>query len=174
MMEQNEPDNKTRLDSFFDMFDAVEEDISQLVSDDNEVAAEIGGYECLYIAFSNLRLYCENSGVNLEQIKDQYQALKESPANEESESFAIQEDLVKTNEVINFCKLLEQIENSLSAFEQRCKNSEEVFDEWNGVFIMYSYLRNYCAKEEVDYKSLQQEISQLHAEMKKDENSQET
>ena len=81
-MEQNEPDKITRLDLFFDMFDAVEEDISQLVSDENEEATQIGGYECLFIAFSNLRLYCENSGVNLRQIEDQYQELKESPANE--------------------------------------------------------------------------------------------
>ena len=153
------------------MVDAVEEDISQLVSEDKEGATEIGGYECLFIAFSNLRLYCKNSGVNLEQIEEQYQALKESPANEESVTFAVHDDLDESNEVVNFCKLLEQIENSLSAFEQRCENSEEVFDEWNGVFIMYSYLRNYCAKEKVDFKNLQQEISHLHSEMKKDENS---
>jgi hypothetical protein len=170
-MEQNEPDNKTRLDSFFDMFDAVEEDISQFTSDDNEQATEIGGYECLFISFSNLRLYCENSGINLEQIGDQYQALKESPANEKSESFTIQEDLVETNEVINFCKLLEQVENSLSALEQRSEKSGEPFDVWACVFIMYSYLRNYCVKEEVDFENLQKEISHLHAEMKKGENS---
>ncbi|MZH03505.1 MAG: hypothetical protein F3745_08970 [Nitrospinae bacterium] len=164
-MEQN--DNDTRLDLFFEMFDAVEEDISQLTSDDNEDATEIGGYECLFISFSNLRLYCENSGIDLEQIEDQFQALKESP--EESSAFAIQEDLVETNEVVNFCKLLEQVENSLTAFEKRCENSDEVFDEWACVFIMYSYLRNYCVKEEVDFENLQQEISNLHAEMEKDE-----
>lgn len=169
-MEQNE--NNTRLDSFFAMFDAVEEDISLLTSDDNEEATEIGGYECLFISFSNLRLYCENSGINLEQIEDQFQALKESP--EETDAFKIQEDLVETNEVVNFCKLLEQVENSLTAFEKRCENSEEVFDEWACVFIMYSYLRNYCEKEKVDFENLQQEISHLHAEMEKDENSQET
>ena len=168
-MKKNEPDNKTRLDSFFDMIDAIEEDISQVTSDDNEEATEIGGYECLFISFNNLQLYCEYSGVNLEQIEDQFQALQGSSEN--SDAFAIQEDLVETNEVVNFCKLLEQVENSLSAFEQRCENSEEVFDEWSGVLIMYSYLRNYCVKEEVDFENLQQEISQLHKEMKKDENS---
>ena len=168
-MKKNEPDNKTRLDSFFDMIDAIEEDISQVTSDDNEAATEIGGYECLFISFNNLQLYCEYSGVNLEQIEDQFQALQGSSEN--SDAFAIQEDLVETNEVVNFCKLLEQVENSLSAFEQRCENSEEVFDEWSGVLIMYSYLRNYCVKEEVDFENLQQEISQLHKEMKKDENS---
>ena len=173
-MKKNEPKNKTRLDSFFDMLDAIEEDISQVTSDDNEETAEIGGYECLFISFNNLQLYCEYSGVNLEQIKDQYQALKESPNNEGSDAFAIQEDLVETNEVVNFCILLEQIEKSLSAFEQRCKNSEEVFDEWSCVLIMYSYLRNYCVKQKVDFEKLQQEISYLDAEMKKEENLKKT
>ena len=169
-MEENEPDNITRLDYFFDMLDAVEEDISQLVSDENEEATKIGGYECLFIAFSNLSLYCESSGINLEQIEDQYQELKELPANEDFGAFEVDQDLDENNEVINFCKLLEQIENSLSAFEQRCKNSEEVFDEWNSVLIMYSYFRNYCIKEQVDFKKLQKEISHLHSNMKKDEN----
>ena len=170
-MEQNEPDDKTRLGIFFDMFDAIEEDISQVVSDENEEASEIGGYECLLIAFSNLRLYCLYSDISLEQIAEQYQALLESPANEEFATFAIPEDLDENNEVVNFCKLLEQIENSFFALEQRCKNSAEVFDEWACVLIMYSYLRNYCVKEEVDFENLQQEISQLHAEMKNEENS---
>ena len=39
-MEENESDNITRLDYFFDMLDAVEEDISQLVSDENEEATK--------------------------------------------------------------------------------------------------------------------------------------
>ena len=169
-MEENESDNITRLDYFFDMLDAVEEDISQLVSDENEEATKIGGYECLFIAFSNLSLYCESSGINLEQIEDQYQELKELPANEDFGAVEVDQDLDENNEVINFCKLLEQIENSLSAFEQRCKNSEEVFDEWNSVLIMYSYFRNYCIKEQVDFKKLQKEISHLHSNMKKDEN----
>jgi uncharacterized small protein (DUF1192 family) len=39
---------------------------------------------------------------------------------------------------------------------------------------MYSYLRNYCVKQEVDFENLQQEISHLHAEMKKYENSKKT
>ena len=169
-MEENESDNITRLDYFFDMLDAVEEDISQLVSDENEEATKIGGYECLFIAFSNLSLYCESSGINLEQIEDQYQELKELPANEDFGACEVDQDLDENNEVINFCKLLEQIENSLSAFEQRCKNSEEVFDEWNSVLIMYSYFRNYCIKEQVDFKKLQKEISHLHSNMKKDEN----
>jgi flagellar biosynthesis chaperone FliJ len=170
MMEQSKFGNITPLDVFFEMFDAVEEDISQLISDENEENIEVGGYECLLIAFSNLQLYCESSGINLRQIEDQYQALKESPANEDSSLFSVHEDLDENNEVVNFCKLLEQVENSLSHFEQRCENSEEMFDEWNGVLIMYSYLRNYCLKENVDFEKLQEEISQLNSEMKKDEN----
>ncbi len=168
-MKQDESEGKTRLNIFFDMFDAVEDDIFQLVSDENnEKASEIGGYECLFIAFSNLRLYCENFGIRLEQIEEQYQALKESPTSEEFSTFVVHENMDETNEVVNFCKLLEQIENSFSAFEQRAENSGEVFDEWGGVFIMNSYLRNYCVKEKVDFEELQKEISQLHSEMKKD------
>lgn len=169
-MDKNESESITRLDYFFDMFDAVEEDISQLVSEENDDVKLIGGYECLFIAFSNLSLYCENSGINLRQIEDQYQELKESPTDEKPSAFLVDQDLDENNEIVNFCKLLEQIENSLSDFEQRCKNSAEVFDEWNGVLIMYSYLRSYCIKERVDFKKLQREISHLHSEMKKDEN----
>ena len=43
-MEENESETITRLDYFFDMFDAVEEDISQLVSDENEEATKIGPF----------------------------------------------------------------------------------------------------------------------------------
>ena len=169
-MDKNESENITRLDYFFDMFDAVEEDISQLVSEENDDVKLIGGYECLFIAFSNLSLYCENSGITLRQIEDQYQELKESPTDEKPSAFLVDQDLDENNEIVNFCKLLEQIENSLSDFEQRSKNSAEVFDEWNGVLIMYSYLRSYCIKERVDFKKLQREISHLYSEMKKDEN----
>ena len=160
----------TPLDVFFNMFDAVEDDISEIVSDDNENATEIGGYECLFIAFSNLRLYCENSGIDLKQIEDQYNALQESQTDENSDTFAIQEDLDENNEVVSFCKLLEQIENGFSAFEERCEKSHEIFDEWNCVLIMYSYLRSYCVKKGVDFEKLLEEIALLHSEMEKDEN----
>ena len=173
-MVQNNSNNKTPLDGFFDMFDAIEEDISQLVSDENEEATGIGGYECLFMSFSNLRLYCESSGIDLDQIEDQYQALKESPNEHESGTLEIHEELDANNEVLNFCKLLEQIENSFTALEQRCESSEEIFDEWACVLIMYSYLRNYCEKGQADYENLQQEISNLHSEMEKDEKTPET
>ena len=77
-MKHNESQNEGRLDEFFEMFDAVEDDIAVLISDENEEPPEIGGYECLFIAFNNLRLYCENSGIRLKQIEDQYKELKES------------------------------------------------------------------------------------------------
>ncbi|SVC60683.1 uncharacterized protein METZ01_LOCUS313537, partial [marine metagenome] len=108
------------------MFDAVEDDIAELISDENEEPPEIGGYECLFIAFSNLRLYCENSRIRLKQIEDQYKELKESHANEEFGAFAIHEDLDENHEVVNFCKILEQIEDSFSALEKRSEKSEEV------------------------------------------------
>jgi len=170
-MAHDESQNENQLDAFFEMFDEVEDDIAELVSDENEEPRQIGGYECLFIAFSNLRLYCENSSIDLKQIEDQYKALKESQVNEESGAFAVHKDLDENNEVVNFCKILEQIEGSFSALEKRCEKSGEVFDAWACVLLMYSYLKNYCVRGEVDFENLQEEISQLHEEMKKkDEN----
>ena len=107
-MDKNESENITRLDYFFDMFDAVEEDISQLVSEENDVKL-IGGYECLFIAFSNLSLYCENSGINLRQIEDQYQELKESPTDEKPSAFLVDQDLDENNEIVNFCIIKDSV-----------------------------------------------------------------
>ena len=47
---------------------------------------------------------------------------------------------------------------------------QEVFDEWSCVLLMYSYIRNYCVKEKVDFEKLQKEVSRLHSEMDKDKN----
>ena len=169
-MKHNKSQNEGRLDEFFEMFDAVEDDIAELISDENEEPLEIGGYECMFIAFSNLRLYCENSRIRLKQIEDQYKELKESHANEEFGAFAIHEDLDENHEVVNFCKILEQIESSFSALEKLCEKSGEVFDEWTCVIFMYSYHRNYCVKEKVDFEKLQEEILRLHSEMDKNKN----
>ena len=169
-MKHNESQNEGRLDEFFDMFDAVEDDIAELISDENEEPPEIGGYECLFIAFNNLHLYCENSGIRLKQIEDQHKEFKESNANEEFGEFATHEDLDENHEVVNFCKILEQIEDSFSALEKRSEKSGEVFDEWSCVLLMYSYLRNYCVKEKVDFEKLQKEVSRLHSEMDKNKN----
>lgn len=169
-MEEENSENEDRLDEFFKMFDAVEEDISELVSDENEEPPEIGGYECLLIAFSNLRLYCESIGIRLLQIEEQYQELKKSEANEEFGTFAIPDNIDDNNEIVNFCKLMELVENSLTTLEKRREKSGEVFDDWTCVLLMYSYLRSYCDKEKIDFVSLQEEIRSLHAEMEKNAN----
>ena len=170
-MNDDESENSARLDDFFIMFDAVEDDIDELLSDENEEPVEIGGYECLLITLSNLRLYCKNHGIPLEQIGDQYKELPQSQAASESETPTTNEDLNKHDEVVNFCKLLERIEDSYSALEKRHETSGEVFDEWTCVLIMYTHLRNYCAKEKVDFDSLQKEITQLHSDMEKNSSS---
>ena len=170
-MNDNESDNQARLDGFFDMFDSVEDDIADLISDENEKPLEIGGYECLIIAFSNMSIYCENAGILLKQIEDQYKELKESQGKEGLDAFATHENLDENNEIVNFCKILERIEDSFSALEKRSQKSGENFDEWACLLIMYSYLRNFCEKEEVDFDMLQKEISRIHSEMDKDKNS---
>jgi hypothetical protein len=164
-------EKEARLDNFFAMFDSVEDDIADLISDENEIPLEIGGYECLLIAFSNLSLYCESSGILLKQIEDQYKELKKSQTQENFGAFATYEALDENNEIVNFCKILERIEDSFSALEKRSEKSGEAFDEWACVLIMYSYLRNYCEKESVDFEMLQEEISRLHKEMENDKNS---
>ena len=170
-MKKNESDNESRLDDFFNMFDTVEDDIADLLSDENEKPLEIGGYECLIIAFSNMSIYCENAGILLKQIEDQYKELKESQGKEGLDAFATHENLDENNEIVNFCKILERIEDSFSALEKRSQKSGENFDEWACLLIMYSYLRNFCEKEEVDFDMLQKEISRIHSEMDKDKNS---
>jgi hypothetical protein len=170
-MNNDESENKTRLDDFFAMFDAVEDDIDELISDENEEPLEIGGYECLLITFSNLRLYCNNAGIPLKQIEDQHKELKQSQANSEPGTAPTLEELNKNDEVVNFCKLLEQVEDSFSALETRHEKSGEGFDEWTCVLVMYSHLRDYCEKEGVDYKKLQEEITHLHSEMEKNSKS---
>ena len=49
-------------------------------------------------------------------------------------------DLKEHNEIEAFNGMLEGVENTLAAFEKRCKKTEELFDEWNCVFIMYACL----------------------------------
>jgi hypothetical protein len=157
-----------RLDDFFDMFDSVEDDIAELVSDENEKPLEIGGYECLIIAFSNLSFYCKGAGISLTQIEGQYNEVQLSQSKEGT--LTNKENMNGSNEIINFCKVLEQIEGNFSALEKRSKKSGEGFDEWACLLIMYSHLRNHCNKEKVDFTMLQKEISRLHKEMDKGNN----
>ena len=63
-------------------------------------------------------------------------------------------DLKEHNEMKAFNGMLEGVENTLAAFEKRCKKTEELFDEWNCVFIMYTCLRKYCNKTKINYSEL--------------------
>ena len=47
-------------------------------------------------------------------------------------------DLKEHNEIEVFNGMLEGVENTLAAFEKRRKKTEELFDEWNCIFIMYA------------------------------------
>ena len=51
-MDSNDPssEEQSNLDAFFEMFDWVDEDISELNSNEE---TEVTGYECLFIAFNN-------------------------------------------------------------------------------------------------------------------------
>ena len=55
-------------------------------------------------------------------------------------------DLKEHNEIEAFNGMLEGVENTLAAFEKRCKKTDELFDEWNCVFIMYARLRNIATR----------------------------
>jgi len=47
-------------------------------------------------------------------------------------------DLKGHNEIEAFNGMLEGAENTLAAFEKRRNKTEELFDEWNCIFIMYA------------------------------------
>ena len=61
--------DQSNLDMFFQMFDWVDEDISELNEDEEN---EVGSYECLFIAFNNLRSYCKQINLDFYQMEDQY------------------------------------------------------------------------------------------------------
>lgn len=157
------PEEKSNLDAFFEMFDWVDEDISEL---NTEEESEVGGYECLFIAFNNLRSYCKQIDLDFNEIDDQYLA---SINPEQSDEKFWDHDLDATyselDELAGFGKLLETIEKGFSEYEKFCEKSDEVFDEWHCVLIMHSFLRKYCDKLEIDYILLQEEISALQSEM---------
>ena len=77
------------------------------------------------------------------------------------------------NEVEAFSKVLEKIEGSLAIFEKRCEKTEESFDEWNCVFIMYSCLRKYCDKMKTNYAELMEDVSRIQSDLDKDEDADE-
>ncbi|MBC8284168.1 MAG: hypothetical protein H8E32_10160 [Nitrospinae bacterium] len=157
------PEEKSNLDAFFEMFDWVDEDISDLNEKDEN---EVGGYECLFIAFNNLRSYCKQIDLDFNEIDDQYLA---SINPEQSDKTFWDHDLDATysemDELAGFGKLLETIEKGFSEYEKFCNKSDEVFDEWHCVLIMHSFLRKYCDKLQIDYSLLQADVSALQAEM---------
>ena len=57
------------------------------------------------------------------------------------------------NPIEAFDGMLEGVENTLAAFEKRCKKTAALFDEWHCVFIMYACLRKYCNKTKINYSS---------------------
>ncbi len=158
---------KENLDAFFEMFDWVEEDISELNSDDTN---EVGGYECLFIGFNNLRNYCKQIGLKFHQIEDQYLAsVNQEQTDQNFWNYDLDETYTELDELAGFSKLLETIETSFIDYEKRCEKSGDVFDEWNCVLIMYSFLRKYCEKLDIDYDLLQEEVSALLSEMDDEE-----
>lgn len=154
------------LDFFFEMVDAIEEDVTQLNLDEEE---GIGGYECLFISYSHLREYCEAISLSFEQIRDQYQATQEEQANDSFWNFELNDEEDEVNELMEFFRLLETVEQAMEVFEKRCKETGETFDEWNCVLILYSFLRKFGDALEISYEDMQKEISLLHAEMDRDD-----
>ena len=72
------------------------------------------------------------------------------------------------NQIEAFNGMLEGVENTLAAFEKRCKKTDELFDEWNCVFIMYACLRKYCDKTKVNYGELIDDVSKLQSNLEKE------
>ena len=155
--------DQSNLDTFFQMFDWVDEDISELNEDEEN---EVGSYECLFIAFNNLRSYCKQINLDFYQIEDQYlESIDPKKSNEKFWDQDLDATYSELDTLAGFWKLMETIEDAFSEYEQFCKKSDEVFDEWHCVLIMYSFLRKYCDKIGIDYGLLQKEIITLQDEM---------
>ena len=157
------PGGKSNLDAFFEMFDWVDEDISELNEQDEN---QVGGYECLFIAFNNLTSYCKQIDLDFSQIEDQYLAsVNPDQSDETFWDYDLDSTYSEMDELAGFGKLFETIEKAFSEYEKFCEKSDEIFDEWHCVLIMYSFLRKYCEKLQIDYGLLQKEISSLQSEM---------
>ena len=63
--------------------------------------------------------------------------------------------------------MLEEIENTLAAFEKRCKKTDELFDEWNCVLIMYSCLKKFCDETKTNYEELMNDVSKIQSDIGK-------
>ena len=155
--------DQSNLDIFFQMFDWVDEDISELNEDEEN---EVGSYECLFIAFNNLLSYCKQINLDFYQMEDQYlESVDPKQSNEKFWDQDIDSTYSELDALAGFGKLLETIENAFSEYEKFCEKSDEVFDEWHCVLIMYSFLRKYCEKSGIDYSLLQKEIMTLQDEI---------
>ena len=76
-------------------------------------------------------------------------------------------DLKEHNEIEAFNGMLEGVENTLATLEKRCKKTEELFDEWNCIFIMYACLRKYCNKTKINYSELIHDVLNLQSNLEK-------
>jgi len=163
IMDDSFQKDQSNLDIFFQMFDWVDEDISELNEDEEN---EVGSYECLFIAFNNLRNYCKQINLDFCQIEDQYvESVDPKQSNEKFWDQDMDATYSELDELAGFGKLLETVENAFSEYEKFCEKSDEIFDEWHCVLIMYSFLRKYCDKIGIDYSLLQKEIITIQDEM---------
>ena len=165
MPNDNEENN---LDAFFEMIDSIEDDISEMLEDGSN---ELGGYECLVICFNYLKLYCGQVGIDFGQIENHYNEFKESQAGEAFWNFDIGFNSKKGDEVEACNRMLEEVENTLTAFEKRCEKTGESFDEWSCVFIMYTCLRKYCDEKKTNYGELINDALKLQSDLEKGENA---
>ena len=102
------PEEQSNLDAFFQMFDWVDEDISELNVDEEN---EVGSYECLFIAFNNLRSYCKQIGLDYSMIEEQYQAsINPEQSDKTFWDHNLDESFSELDELAGFGKLLETIE----------------------------------------------------------------
>ena len=89
--------------------------------------------------------------------------------NETFWSFDVDINSTKGDEVERFIIMLEEVEKTLAGFEKRCEKTEEKFDEWNCVFIMYTCLRKYCDETKTNYLDLIRDVLKLQSELEEDE-----
>ena len=69
IMDDSFQERRSNLEAFFQMFDWVDEDISELNKDEEN---EVGVYECLFIAFNNLRSYWYNASTSFKEFYQAY------------------------------------------------------------------------------------------------------
>ena len=163
-MQVNSEENN--LGAFFELIDSIEDDISEMLESEN---SELSGYECLVISFNCLTLFCRQVEIDFSQIEDHFSESEKIQLGENSLGFDSSIDLKEHNEVEAFNGVLEEIENTLAVFEKRCKKTEELFDEWGCVFIMYTCLQKYCDKKKIIYGELIHDVLNLQSNLEKEE-----